>query len=135
MDILSKVKETLKKDNRLTAEDGSLLKSKIIELTLKLDKDLLTLLLTDPELKTIFFVQINETLVFDQNKFIKFVDNKEFLPDSFTTFKNKIGLSVGARYFEENKEVALSGRTRTVYWKAAWKKKARKGRKSFSMKS
>ena len=29
------------------------------------------------------------------------------MPDSFTTFKNKIGLAVEDRYFEENKEVVL----------------------------
>ncbi|MEK7250923.1 MAG: site-specific DNA-methyltransferase [Bacteroidota bacterium] len=31
-------------------------------------------------------------MVFDKEKFMKFVDNKEFLPDSYTAFKNKIGL-------------------------------------------
>jgi adenine-specific DNA-methyltransferase len=108
MDLLSKVNETLRKDKRLTTEDGVLLKSKIMELALKLDKDLLRLLVNENELKENFFVSVNEIIFFNQDKFIKFVDNKEFLPDSFTTFKNKIGLTVNDRYFEENKEVVLS---------------------------
>ncbi len=108
MDLLSKVKETLKTDKRLTNEDGDLLKNKIIKLALKLNKDLLRLLVKDDELKENFFVNVNEILFFDQNKFIKIVENKEFLPDSFTTFKNKIGLTIKDRYLEENKEVVLS---------------------------
>ena len=108
MDVLDKVKETLKKDKRLTTEEGDLLKSKIIELALKLDKELLRLLLNENDLKLLFFEKIENILVFNQNRFIKFIDNKEFLPDSFTTFKNKIGLAVEDRYFAENKEVVLS---------------------------
>jgi adenine-specific DNA-methyltransferase len=90
------------------SDDGELLKSKIIELALKLDKDLIDSLLKEKELKEHFFVEIGKIIVFDQNKFIKFVDNKEFLPDSYTTFKNKVGLTVKDRYLEENKEVVLS---------------------------
>lgn len=54
MDLLSKVKSTLKKDQRLTSADGELLKSKIIELTLKLDEELVALLLDVKELKDHF---------------------------------------------------------------------------------
>ena len=107
MYVLNRLKETLKKDKRLTSEDGDLLKSKIIELSLKLDKELLRLLLNEVDLKKLFFEETEGFLVFNYNKFIKFIDNKEFLPDSFTTFKNKIGLAVEDRYLAENKEVVL----------------------------
>jgi DNA methylase N-4/N-6 domain protein len=40
-----------------------------------------------------FFIKIKDVIVFDNNKFIKFINNKEFLPDSYTSFKNKIGLT------------------------------------------
>jgi len=39
---------------------------------------------------------------------MKFVDNKEFLPDSYTAFKNKIGLTAEKRYIAKSKEVVLS---------------------------
>ena len=48
------------------------------------------------------------TLVFDKDKFIKFVSFKEFLPDSYTAFKNKIGLTVDNEFISEKKEVVLS---------------------------
>jgi adenine-specific DNA-methyltransferase len=108
LDLLTRVKTTLQKDKRLTSEDGEFLKSKIIELSLKLDKELIGLLMKEDELKEHFFAQIDKVVVFDQNKFLKFVDNKEFLPDSYTTFKNKVGLTVRDTYLEENREVVLS---------------------------
>lgn len=108
MDLLAKVKNTLQKDKRLVSDDGELLKSKIIELALKLDTDLIRLLLKESALKEHFFTEVDETLVFDQNNFMKFVDNEDFLPDSYTIFKNRIGLTVKDSYLEENKEVVLS---------------------------
>jgi len=48
--LLDNLKELLKKDKRLISE-GELLKNKIIELALKLDKDLIKLLLSDEKMK------------------------------------------------------------------------------------
>lgn len=106
--LLEVLKKELSKDERLLSENEELLKNKIIELSLKLDKDLITILLKNKELKDHFFVEVEKNFVFDQNKFIKFVDNKEFLPDSYTSFKNKVGLTSEDKYLSQNKEVVLS---------------------------
>ena len=87
--LLDNLKKLLQKDERLVS-GGKLLKNKIIELALKLDKDLIKLLLSDEKIKEVFFVDIDGTLIFDKDRFIKFVSNKQFLPDSYTAFKNKI---------------------------------------------
>ena len=42
---------------------GRLLKNKIIELALKLDKDLIVLLLSDIQIKEMFFIDVNGVLV------------------------------------------------------------------------
>ena len=105
--LLDNLKSLLQKDERLVSE-GELLKNKIIELALKLDQDLIKLLLSDKEMKKVFFADVDGTLVFDKDKFIRFVSNKQFLPDSYTAFKNKIGLTLGDDYLSEKKEVALS---------------------------
>jgi len=107
MTLLDELRNLLKKDKRLVSGD-ELLKNKIVELALKLDKDLIKLLLSSKRIKEHFFVDVDETLVFDKEKFMKFVDNKEFLPDSHTAFKNKIGLTADKRYISESKEVVLS---------------------------
>lgn len=106
--LLNKLKSILQRDKRLVSEDGELLKNKIIELALKFDKELINLLMREKELKEHFFTEVDKIIVFDQLKFMKFVDNKEFLPDSYTTFKNKVGLTVEENYLSQNKEVVLS---------------------------
>ncbi|MCU9936218.1 site-specific DNA-methyltransferase [Mycoplasmopsis cynos] len=58
-----------------------------------MDERLLTLLLSDENIKNIFFKNVNGTLVFDKQKFVRFIESKEFLPDSYTRYTNKIGLT------------------------------------------
>jgi len=106
--LLEKLKQLLQKDERLVSE-GEILKNKVIELTLKLDKELIKLLLSDEKMKEVFFVEVDNTLIFDKDKFVKFVSNKQFLPDSYTAFKNKIGLiDEKGEFISEKKEVVLS---------------------------
>jgi adenine-specific DNA-methyltransferase len=105
--LLDELKDTLSADERLVV-DGQLVKNKIVELGLKLDAHLLELLLSNERLKEHFFRQVNDTYVFDKQEFQRFVSNKQFLPDSYTAFKNKIGLSNGRDYIADAKEVVLS---------------------------
>ena len=106
--LLEDLQKLIQKNERLVS-GGELLKNKIIELALKLDKDLIKLLLSDEKMKEVFFVDVDGTLVFDKDKFIKFVSNKQFLPDSYTAFKNKIGLiDEKGEFISEKKEVVLS---------------------------
>jgi len=104
---LEKLVELLKKDERLLAE-GNLAKNKVIELALRLDAKLLKLLKSSPELRKIFFVEVEEILVFDKIKFQNFISNKQFLPDSFTQYKNKIGLIADRQYLANSGEVVLA---------------------------
>ena len=105
--LLEELKLLLKKDERLVSE-GELLKNRIVELALKLDEDLIKLLLSNERIERHFFTEVDKILVFDREKFMKFVDNKEFLPDSYTAFKNKIGLTADKTYLSKSKEVVLS---------------------------
>lgn len=105
--LLDDLKKLLIADERLVVE-GKLMKNKIIELGLALDKSLLSLLLSNATIKKHFFEEVSGILVFDKIKFMKFVSNKEFLPDSYTSFKNKIGLTVEDEFISEGKEVVLS---------------------------
>ncbi len=105
--LLEELKNVLSADERLVV-DGQLVKNKIVEVGLKLDADLLELLLSNEQLKNHFFRLVNNTYVFDKQKFQRFVSNKQFLPDSYTAFKNKIGLTAGNEYIAVDKEVVLS---------------------------
>lgn len=105
--LLEELKELLQKDDRLVVE-GKLLKNKIIELGLQLDPSLLKMLLSHDSIKKHFFQEIDKIVVFDKIKFQKFISNKAFLPDSFTSFKNRIGLNHNDDFVTESKEVVLS---------------------------
>ncbi len=106
--IFEQLTDLLKKDERLVSQDGILLKNQTQELARKNDPVLIKLLLSDKATKQHFFFEVEKTLIFDKEKFIRFVSNKQFLPDSYTAFKNKIGLTAGDEYVSENKEVVLA---------------------------
>ena len=84
------------------------MKNQVQELARKTDEGLITLLLTSEALKAHFFREIGKVQVFDKDRFIKFVSNKDFLPDSYTAFKNRIGLSTNSKYFAEDSNVVLA---------------------------
>jgi adenine-specific DNA-methyltransferase len=106
--LLDNLKALLQKDERLVSE-GEILKNKVMELALKLDKDLIELLLSDKQMKEVFFMQVGKATIFNKDKFIKFVSNKQFLSDSYTAFKNKIGLiDEKGEFISDKKEVVLS---------------------------
>ncbi len=106
--ILDMLIDILKKDKRLISQDGILLKNQTQELARKNDTDLIKLLFSDKTIKQHFFFEVEENLIFDKEKFIRFISNKQFLPDSYTAFKNKIGLTAGDEYLSESKGVVLA---------------------------
>jgi len=112
--LLEQLERLLIENDRLFDQEnkpvinGKLAKNKVVELALKLNPTLLKVLLSNESIKKHFFAEVDGILVFDKIKFQKFVSNKSFLPDSFTAFKNKIGLTVNGEFLSESKEVVLS---------------------------
>lgn len=99
----------LRNDSKYCMDDGTLIKAKIVEDALNLQPDLLKYIMSHAELKANFFSEVSETLVFDKVKFQQFVINKSFLPDSYTAYKNKIGLTdQEGRFISESREVVLA---------------------------
>ena len=105
--LLNDVTQLLTEDERLVV-DGKLLKNKVIELALNVDASLIKLLLKHETIKQHFFTQVDDVLVFDKIKFQQFVSNKQFLADSYTAFKNKIGLTANRDYLTDSREVVLA---------------------------
>ncbi|SHF33377.1 adenine-specific DNA-methyltransferase [Bacteroides luti] len=107
--LFTELEALLASDSQYAGEDGNLLKNKIVEAALQLKPEFIKLLLSNEKLKNNFFTEVEGILIFDKVKFQKFVSNKRFLPDSYTSFKNKIGL-VGDEgdFLAESKEVVLS---------------------------
>ena len=99
----------LRMDSRFCTEDGHLLKNNVVEAALALDPQLLHYLLADEKLHKQFFRKVDGLLVFDKVQFQRFVMNKQFLPDSYTSFKNKVGLTnENGEFLSESREIVLS---------------------------
>ncbi|WP_105108074.1 site-specific DNA-methyltransferase [Streptococcus suis] len=89
--------------------EGVLNKNKLAELARQYNPELLNLLMSDSEISKHFFSTLDTgVLVFKKDVFLQFLNNKEFLPDSFTAYKTRIGLATGDKYLSENQEVVLN---------------------------
>ena len=89
--------------------DGVLNKNKLAELARQYNPELLNILMSDEQISNHFFSTLETgSLVFKKEVFLQFLNNKEFLPDSFTAYKTKIGLATGDKYLSENQEVVLN---------------------------
>ena len=99
----------LRKEEKYIAEDGKILKAKVYNDTMNMDSNLIKLLINNNKIREAFFIDIEGVLVFDKQKFAWFIDSKDFLPDSYTSFKNKIGLVDRNRnYISNNNDVVLA---------------------------
>lgn len=104
---LSELELLLSKNENYVVED-KVNKNKIAELAHKYDSELIDLLASNKAMRGLFFVETKNVTVFNKDKFIQFISNKEFLPDSYTTYKNKIGLATGTELLSEQKDVILN---------------------------
>ncbi|MDQ6632833.1 MAG: site-specific DNA-methyltransferase [Verrucomicrobiota bacterium] len=98
----------LKKDPRFVDDDGELLIAAVQDRAWKIDHDLVKLLLADKEIKAKFFDEIAGHWVFNLNTFIEYVSQKNFLDNSYTRFRNHIGLTIGDKYLRERGDVSLA---------------------------
>lgn len=85
--------DILAKDERFFTNDGTLLRNKVYESAMNMDIGLIRLLLENEDTKKRFFADVEGVFVFDKIGFGWVVNNRQFLPDSYTRFKNRIGLT------------------------------------------
>lgn len=97
MKFLDALKKVLSADKRFLGENQQVIKTKVSEAARSNDTKLLKALLKNDLLKESFFTKVDDIYVFDKNKFVWVLESKEFLPDSYTVYRNKVGL-VGADY-------------------------------------
>lgn len=103
------LEKLLRMEDRYCMTDGTLIKNNIVEDALSVNPKLIKLLLSCDGIKNNFFNEVEGVLVFDKVKFQRFVMNKMFLADSYTSFKNKIGLTDDSgQFISESREVVLS---------------------------
>lgn len=105
--LFETVAEVLKSNSKYVAEDGNLLKAVVYSDVMNMEKELIGLLLSNETIKEKFFEDVNGVLVFDKQKFAWFLESKEFLPDSYTRYTNKIGLTHNGDFISKSNDVVL----------------------------
>ncbi len=92
MKFLDELKKVLSSDERFVGENNEVIKTKVADAARGNDGLLLKSLLENELLRESLFTKVDDIYVFDSNKFVWILESKEFLPDSYTIYKNKIGL-------------------------------------------
>jgi len=107
MSFNTKLINLLKTDPRFVDDDGELVLAAVQDRAWKIDRDLVKLLISDKEIKATFFEEIEGHWIFNTNTFIDYLSQKNFLDNSYTRFRNRIGLTIGNKFLRERGEVAL----------------------------
>ncbi|MBP9004689.1 MAG: site-specific DNA-methyltransferase [Candidatus Marinimicrobia bacterium] len=108
MSFNTKLINLLKTDPRLVDDEGELVLAAVQDRAWKIDHGLVKLLLSDKEIKAKFFDEIEGHWIFNINTFIDYISQKNFLDNSYTRFRNRIGLTIGDKFLRERGEVALA---------------------------
>ena len=107
--LIDKLNNKIKEDDYFLDENREIIKEKVKTASLNLDDHLMSILLGDEDFKSAFFIEKNGVLVFDKVKFSWIISNNKFLPDSYTSFKNKIGLiDSNGDFIKSKDDVVLS---------------------------
>lgn len=107
MKIYTTLDQQLKKEPNFVTDNGDLKKWVVINKAHNFDEELIGLLLDNTDLKEKFFMNVKGTLVFNQNLFVQFLEHKNYLNDSYTQYKNKVGLTIEGKYLKQRNDVVL----------------------------
>lgn len=106
--FLHQLKAVLKQNREFIAEDGEILQTKVYASAMAMDKKLLKLLLENESTRNHFFTEVEDNFVFDKSKFVWVLESRELLEDSYTSYKNKIGLvDNDERLISQTDEISL----------------------------
>ena len=97
MKLYETLEQQLKKEPNFVTDNGELKKWVVLNKAQNFDEELIGLLLDNSDLKDKFFVKVKGTLVFNQNLFVQFLEQKNYLNDSYTQYKNKVGLTIDGK--------------------------------------
>lgn len=106
--LKDKIEKILKTDERFWDEERkTLLRNTISDSAENFEEKLLKMLLFDKAIKEHFFKKVGEIMVFDKDKFLAYINNKDFLENSYTKFTQNIGLTDEGQFLKSSGKVIL----------------------------
>jgi len=131
MSFNADLQELLLTNPKFMDEDGELLLAAVQDAAWKIDRDLVKLLLSKKEIKAKFFDEIEGHWIFNLNTFLEYISQKNFLDNSYTRFRNRIGLTIDGKYLRERGEVALAWPYKDCYLEGGQTKEEEKREEIF----
>jgi|JI10StandDraft_1071094.scaffolds.fasta_scaffold43872_1 adenine-specific DNA-methyltransferase len=107
MKLYEILNQQLIKEPNFVTDNGELKKWVVLNKAQNFDEELIGLLLDNADLKDKFFKTVKGTLIFNQNLFVQFLEQKNYLNNSYTQYKNKVGLTIDGKYLKQRNEVSL----------------------------
>lgn len=106
--LINHIQEMLKKfDQKYLTDEGDFILSKIREDIENLDEALIGALMADEMIRQSLTKKIGDMTVFDVKKLTELLNYESYWQGSYTKYANKIGLTVGGKYLDENLDVVL----------------------------
>ena len=124
----------LKAEPNFVTDNGELKKWVVSEAARSYSPDVIALLLNDKLLKESFFVNVNGTEIFKLDKFLLFVEQKNFLDDGYTQFSQKVGLKINGKFLNQHNEVELVFPHKDCVLEVVRQKRTRNGKRFSLMK-
>lgn len=107
-ELKSTISGLLKQDDRLWDEDKvNFNQTLLLDLVESTDEVVISLLLSDDVLREKFFTNIGDATVFKAREFRFFMEENK-IDNSYTRYKNRIGLSDGDRFLKDSRDVVLN---------------------------
>ncbi len=101
------INQILQSDERLWNEDKiELNQTLLLDLIENIDETVIDLLLQEKDLREKFFVKIKDVYVFKTNDFRFFMEENK-VDNSYTAYKNRIGLTDGKKFLKDTNDVVL----------------------------
>ena len=105
---IENLKDLLSQQKNYVNQDDSLNITYLHKLAQECDQTLLEILLDNDKTRNAFFFKQKSYHVFIRDKFIDFITHKDFLANSYTRYKNKIGLSGTNGFLKKQNDVVLN---------------------------
>ncbi len=102
------IEQLLKQDERLyIQEENEINYLKVFELLSQNEEALISLLFNNHQIKDKFFLKISQSYIFKVNEFKFFIEENK-IDNSYTQYKNRIGLKSNNKFLSENNDVVLN---------------------------
>lgn len=85
----------------------NLQRSLVIDGIQKKDPQIIKALIANEKIKSIYSTDIDNVLIFDFDKLVSLLKYKEYWADSFTKYRNKVGLTSEGKYLDYSSDVVL----------------------------